>query len=131
MRRPRLTRVRPNVLPIELVSIADGDFKEELLRTRRAWITVEYRGGEVDCTVWRIDRLTPESNILRNLRSRPRFRALVGLRALCITNQTQVLLKAWQFQNNRLDHPTGGEPDGSDLCFLAEVRRLQKTRVFR
>ena len=131
MRRPRLTRVRPNVLPIELVSIADGDFKEELLRTRRAWITVEYRGGEVDCTVWRIDRLTPESNILRNLRSRPRFRALVGLWALCITNQTQVLLKAWQFQNNSLDHRTGGEPDGSDLCFLAEVRRLQKTRVFR
>ncbi len=131
MRRPRLTRVRPNVLPIELVSIADGDFKEELLRTRRAWITVEYRGGEVDCTVWRIDRLTPESNILRNLRSRPRFRALVGLWALCITNQTQVLLKAWQFQDNRLDHRIGGEPDGSDLCFLAEVRRLQKTRVFR
>jgi len=97
VRRPRLARVRPNVLPIELVSIADGDFKEELLRTRRAWITVEYRGGEVDCTVWRIDRLTPESNILRNLRSRPRFRALVGLWALCITNQTQILHNAWQF----------------------------------
>src|SRR5438552_10850280 len=69
------TPTEPAVLPIELMSIPGRDFKDELLRRRKAWIIVEYANGRrSEPTLWHGTRLTPRSNILRNLRSRSEFR---------------------------------------------------------
>ena len=73
-RRP-LSSTESAVLPIELVSAPGADFKEELFSRKQAWITVEYSDGHSKCNLWRIGRLTRQSNIVGNLRSRPAFRS--------------------------------------------------------
>jgi hypothetical protein len=61
-------------LPIALVCRPDRNFKDELLRQRHAWITVEYANARKETKLWTADKLTADSNIIGNLRSRPEFR---------------------------------------------------------
>ena len=52
----------------------NGAFREALLSTKRARITTYYADGREDLSFWNADRITPESNIVANIRSRPQFR---------------------------------------------------------
>ena len=61
-------------LPIELVPPDPVVFKMELLRTRRAQITTKYDNGKEELSVWNAQDFLPSSNLLGNLRSRPKFR---------------------------------------------------------
>src|SRR5437870_9710454 len=66
---------RPSVRKRLTGRFPGADFKEELFSRKQAWITVEYSDGHSKCNLWRIDPLTPQSNIVGNLRSRPEFRS--------------------------------------------------------
>ena len=50
-------------------------FKTALLKTRRAVIRVKYNNGRVEEQIWRAERMSANSNVIGNLRSRPAFRA--------------------------------------------------------
>lgn len=62
------------VLPITLDPQPESVFLDAALRQGRAWITVEYRDGRRTVDEWKMPRLSKDSRILGNLRSRPDFR---------------------------------------------------------
>ena len=66
---------RPGVLPITLSPAPARAFKEALLQTRRAVIRVTYVDGRVEEQTWYAGRISEESSVIGNLRSRPSFRA--------------------------------------------------------
>lgn len=66
---------RNEVLPIELSPSSHENFKTALLRTKQAWITIIYQNGREEVRLWNADRISPSSNIIGNLRSRPEFRS--------------------------------------------------------
>ena len=78
-----------HVLPITLTPWPPAAFKKALLRTKRAWITEVHQGDRKEPRVWNAHRITETSNIIGNLRSRPRYRAgewqRHGIRALEVT----------------------------------------------
>ena len=63
------------VLPVTLVPSSETDFKDALMRTRQAWIVTTYRDGREEVSLWRANNITPSSNIVGNIRSRPQFRS--------------------------------------------------------
>ena len=65
---------RPGVLPIKLSPAPARAFKAALLRSRHAVIRVTYVDGRVEEQTWYASRMSPESNVIGNLRSRPSFR---------------------------------------------------------
>lgn len=69
------TLSKPGVLPIALSPPTAREFKTALLQTRRATIRVTYRDGRVEEQAWDASRMSADSNIIGNLRSRPAFRA--------------------------------------------------------
>jgi hypothetical protein len=62
------------VLPIELVPADPSDFKDALLRSRKATIEIIYSNGSTEQMDWDAERFSPSSNVIGNLRSRPEFR---------------------------------------------------------
>lgn len=62
-------------LPIILVPADPEQFKQELLKSRRAEIITTYRDGEEKRRLWKAPHFTESSNVIGNLRSRPEFRA--------------------------------------------------------
>ena len=62
------------VLPIEFSPNDLIEFKELLLVHRRAKITVFYNGGNKEVKEWNALKISEESDIIRNLRSRLEFR---------------------------------------------------------
>ena len=72
---PVRSRERDEVLPIQLDPSSHDDFKAALLHTKQAWITITYQDGREEVRLWNADRISPSSNIIGNLRSRPKFRA--------------------------------------------------------
>ena len=66
---------KPGVLPITLSPRKAREFKAALLQTRRATIRVTYGDGRVEEQAWDASRISADSNVIGNLRSRPAFRA--------------------------------------------------------
>ncbi len=60
-------------LPIQL-DPAGHAFRRRLVETGEAWLTTHYEDGGVDVRRWDASRMTLESNVVANLRSRPDHR---------------------------------------------------------
>ncbi len=73
--RTRRTTEQDTVLPITLEPSSPEAFKDALLRTKQAWIVETYLDGSEKVRLWNAKRISPSSNIMGNLRSRPEFRA--------------------------------------------------------
>lgn len=61
-------------LPITLNPSDEYDFKRRLITNKTAWITTNYLDGRSERKRWDAHRMTENSNLLGNLRSRPNFR---------------------------------------------------------
>ena len=61
-------------LPIVLEPPLAEDFRRALLREKLAWIVEIYRDGRQEVRCWNAQKLSETSNIIGNLRSRPRYR---------------------------------------------------------
>ena len=66
---------RGTILPITLEPRNTKHFHDELLRTKEAWIQVLYSDGRKEIRRWNAQYMSPSSNVIGNLRSRPEFRA--------------------------------------------------------
>ena len=64
-----------SILPITLEPQNSLDFLAALLRTKEAWFEVSYNDGRKEVRRWDAPRMSPSSNVIGNLRSRPEFRA--------------------------------------------------------
>jgi len=73
-RRTRRTTGQDAVLTITLEPSSPEAFKDELLRTKQAWIVETYLDGSEKVRLWNAERISRSSNIIGNLRSRPEFR---------------------------------------------------------
>ena len=73
-RRQRGPRGRGPTLPITLEPPNPEDFLDALLKTQRAWIQVTYQDGRTEVQPWNAGNMSPTSNVIGNLRSRPEFR---------------------------------------------------------
>lgn len=62
-------------LPIKLFPPNLKEFRETVLRSGSATIKVYFIDGRSENMTWKISRLSPTSNIIGNLRSRPKFRS--------------------------------------------------------
>ena len=76
-------------LPIVLEPSPASAFKSALLRQGHAWIVEIYCDGRRDITRWNATRMSESSNILGNLRTRPRYRKgawePLGLKSLIVS----------------------------------------------
>ncbi|CAM1340602.1 hypothetical protein [Tenacibaculum aestuarii] len=63
-----------SILPIELNPPNEIDFKTELLKTKKAYITTFYANGDKEIKLWNAKRFSETSGVLNNLRSRIEFR---------------------------------------------------------
>jgi len=63
-----------SVLPIELIPNNNEVFLNTLLKTKRATITTFFKNGTKESKIWKAERMTANSDVIRNLRSRPEFR---------------------------------------------------------
>ncbi len=63
------------VLPITLEPASPEAFRRALLRERRAWIVEIYRDGRRKVQPWNASNMSETSNVIGNLRSRPRYRS--------------------------------------------------------
>jgi hypothetical protein len=63
-----------HTLPITLDPEEDQTFRDALLKTRRATITLHFSDGRTEIRPWRASSFRATSNVMRNLRSRPDFR---------------------------------------------------------
>ena len=64
-----------STLPITLDPENSADFLAALLRTKEAWIEVSYSDGSKELRRWDASFMSPSSNVIGNLRSRPDFRS--------------------------------------------------------
>jgi hypothetical protein len=64
----------PRHLPITLIPPDANDFKKQFLRTRLAEMVITYRDGRIERKKWHGFKLKTSSNLMGNLRSRPKFR---------------------------------------------------------
>jgi hypothetical protein len=62
-------------LPIYLVPSDAVIFKQQLLQSRVAEIVTTYSDGRVETKIWRAANFSASSNVIGNLRSRPKYRA--------------------------------------------------------
>ena len=72
--RQRSPSGRNPTLPITLDPPNSADFRDALLRTRKAWIEVTYQDGRTEVQPWDAGNMSPTSNVIGNLRTRPKFR---------------------------------------------------------
>ena len=63
-----------SILPIELIPNDNQEFLTALLNTKTATITTFYKNGTKESKNWNAERMTANSNVIGNLRSRPEFR---------------------------------------------------------
>ncbi len=70
-----LAPCRQDPLPIELDPSPSSAFLEELLRTKCAWIVELYSNGRRKVVPWKAANMSRSSNVIGNIRSRPRYRA--------------------------------------------------------
>jgi hypothetical protein len=62
-------------LPITLEPLGSENFREQLLESKKAEIKIIYSDGSSKTQLWNASKLLPTSNIMGNLRSRPKFKA--------------------------------------------------------
>jgi len=62
------------VLPITLDPSPTKAFREALMREKRAWIVEHHRDGRTVVRRWEAGKMSATSNVIGNLRSRPRYR---------------------------------------------------------
>ena len=72
--KQRSPRGQSPTLPITLDPPNSADFLDALLRTKKAWIEVTYQDGRTEVKPWNAGNMSPTSNVIGNLRSRPEFR---------------------------------------------------------
>ena len=65
---------KAQTLPITLCPQSVQDFKKALLCTKEAFITEIYQDGRKEVNPWDAKKITENSNIWNNLRSRPKYR---------------------------------------------------------
>jgi hypothetical protein len=65
---------KETILPIELNPNNNEVFLEILLKTKSATISTFYKNGTKESKIWNAERMTANSNVIGNLRSRPGFR---------------------------------------------------------
>jgi len=63
-----------SILPIELIPNDNQEFLTALLNTKTATITTFYKNSTKESKNWNAERMTANSNVIGNLRSRPEFR---------------------------------------------------------
>ena len=63
-----------DILPITLDPATAKAFKDALLRKREAWIFEIHRDGRTIKQRWNASNMSESSNVVGNLRSRPRYR---------------------------------------------------------
>jgi hypothetical protein len=63
-----------SILPIELIPNDSQEFLSALLKTKTATITTFFKDGKQKSKIWNAERMTANSNVIGNLRSRPEFR---------------------------------------------------------
>lgn len=63
-----------SVLPIELIPNNNEAFLETLLKNKSATITTFYKNGKKEAKIWSATRMTANSNVIGNLRSRQEYR---------------------------------------------------------
>ena len=54
---------------------ANGEFRDQLIKRKEAWIKIIYDNGQEKIKRWDARNMQPSSNVIGNLRSRPEFRA--------------------------------------------------------
>ena len=69
-----LLRRGPGTLPIALDPPSPEAFRDALLVARRAWIVEVHRDGRRIVQPWEARNISMSSNVIGNLRSRPRYR---------------------------------------------------------
>ena len=78
-----------DTLPISFDPPLPEAFKEALLSERRAWIVEVHRDGRRIEQRWELSNMSESSNIIGNLRSRPRYRKGVwqreGIQSLIVS----------------------------------------------
>ena len=83
-----LTREGSDTLPITVDPPTPDAFREALLRERRAWVVEHHRDGRQVVRRWEASKMSASSNVLGNLRSRPRYRKgackLLGIESLFV-----------------------------------------------
>jgi hypothetical protein len=72
---PESTNAEAEILEIRLVPQDPDDFRNALIKSRRAKITTFFSNGETTTSEWKAERITTKSNIFGNLRSRAEFRS--------------------------------------------------------
>ena len=60
-------------LPIQMDPSGTA-FREQLVANKQAWLSIYYGDGRIQSRRWDASRISPQSNIIANLRSRPDFR---------------------------------------------------------
>ncbi len=84
-----VTRGEGDVLPIALDPPTEEAFKAALLREREARIFEMHRDGRTTERRWAADSMSESSNVVGNLRSRPRYRRdawkRLGIRSLTVS----------------------------------------------
>ena len=87
--QPGWETTRGGTLPITLDPPSPEAFKDALLRTREARIVEIHRDGRTTERRWNASSMTEKSNIVGNLRSRPRYRRdawkRLGLQSLTVS----------------------------------------------
>jgi hypothetical protein len=63
-----------SVLPIELIPNKNEVFLKTLLKTKRATITTFFKNGTKESKIWKAERMTANSDVIGNLRSRVEYR---------------------------------------------------------
>ena len=91
---PREPEANPNreaVLPISLEPSPAEAFRKALLRTKCAWIVETHRDGRRVARPWEARNISATSNVIGNLRSRPRYRKgewkRLGIESLTVSIQ--------------------------------------------
>jgi hypothetical protein len=63
------------VLPITLNPSDPDAFRNAFIKQGRARISIQYKDGRVEEEAWLCQRFGPSSNVIGNLRSKPKFRS--------------------------------------------------------
>jgi hypothetical protein len=71
---PELINTDAEILEIRLDPPNQDDFRDALIKSRRARIITSLSNGKTKTSEWKAERITPNSNIIGNLRSPPDFR---------------------------------------------------------
>ena len=66
--------VARSTLRIRLEPVDIQEFKTRLLETKKGWVVTYYSNGTVELRPWDASRMSGDSNVMQNLRSRPLYR---------------------------------------------------------